>query len=155
MAWAGYSLFDRGLDVMWQSAHTHFQNARSKLLKDPDGAEREFRNALALWDSLARACPHTPTHHDAAWDCVAIAHDHLAELQRNAGRFAEAEQSLRAALAIDEKLVSEWPDRPSYRQHLEVHRKRFDWIVSLRTIDGEMVSGGGMRAPGPGGSRRP
>jgi serine/threonine protein kinase len=137
MAWVGYSVPARGagdvyLDGASRSADAHFLNAQTKLLRDPGGAELEFRKALAHWGSLAKACPHTPTHQDAAWANVAITYDNLAEIQLKGARLAEADQSLRAAVTIDEKLVSEHPDRPIYRHHLEGFKGRLDWLVSLR-----------------------
>ncbi len=129
MAWAGYHLVVEDED--WRVADAHFRNAQAKLPKDHGGAEQELRKALALMDSLARDCPHTPTHNDVAWARVAIAYEYLAWLQWNRGRLGEAEQSLRAALAIDEKLVSEHPDRPNdnYRQQIVRHRSQLDWIA--------------------------
>jgi hypothetical protein len=138
MGWVGYRLVRRGLDEYayfygaWQLADAHFWSAQAKLLKDPHDAEEEFQRALTLWKSLARACPHTPTHQDGAWANVAITYGHLAELQRHAGRLVQAEQSLGSALIIVEKLVSECPDRPDYRRFLEHYRSRLDRIVGPR-----------------------
>jgi tetratricopeptide (TPR) repeat protein len=165
VAWSGYSLAMKGsadrsawdkyaltgdwdaLSTMSRTAYNHFQKAYAKQIDNRKEAEQEYRRALEIWDAVARACPHFPTHHPEAWVNVLLTYNHLASVQMAQGQFQDAERSLTEAVVIDERLVSEFPNWSSYRQDLDRLREQLALLrrlISAKHYDeGRRLQGAG------------
>jgi tetratricopeptide (TPR) repeat protein len=77
-------------------------------------AERAYRAARALYETLAAEHPGVPAYRRE----LAGSHNNLGYLLNDLGQRAEAEAALRAALVIREKLAAEHPAVPAYRADL-------------------------------------
>jgi len=97
-------------------AHSH-SNLGVVLFSMPDRlieAERAFRRALELRESLVAEFPKVPGYRKD----LADSYVNLGGLLRAPGRLAEAEQALRRAIELQEVLVVQSPDNPDYRSRL-------------------------------------
>jgi serine/threonine protein kinase/Flp pilus assembly protein TadD len=74
-------------------------------------AEKEYRQALALYEKLAADFPAVPEYrHD-----LASSHNNLGALLAGLGKRAEAEKEYRQALALYEKLAADFPAVPQHQ----------------------------------------
>jgi tetratricopeptide (TPR) repeat protein len=103
----------------YQEVIAWVQHARGKLFQAtgrPRDAERAFRQALATQEKLLGSpqrgprLPHPGCPRDIARICTS-----LGELMLDAGRGAEAKEAFLRAVAIGEKLITDYPAVASYR----------------------------------------
>jgi tetratricopeptide (TPR) repeat protein len=101
---------------------------------DGDGAERFFRKALTLAGKLAERNAAEPIYRYR----LAISHAELGVISQRGGRTREAVDRFRHALAIDERLVADFPGESSYRHH---HVTTLNALgVALRALPGEAAA---------------
>jgi serine/threonine-protein kinase len=81
-----------------------------EMLKQPEAAEKAYRDGLARLTEIAAAHPDQPEYRRD----LAAGHNNLAILLHSAGRSADADKEYAAAFAIKEKLVAEHKNDPGY-----------------------------------------
>jgi tetratricopeptide (TPR) repeat protein len=111
------------------NAGNHLRNAG-----DWDGAERFYGKALALAGKLATENAAEPVYRER----LTFSHAGLGVLSQWRGRMLEAVDRFRQALAIDERLVAEFPGDSSYRYHQVSMLNSLG--VALRALPGEAAA---------------
>lgn len=81
----------------------------------PEQAEPEYRAALDLYETLAKAHPGVPFYRQG----LSRSYSNLgALLIKNPNRLKEAKETLEAALTVQKQLAADFPAAPEYRQDL-------------------------------------
>ena len=97
-------------------AFAHFRLGHiNRLMEKPDEAAREYQDAIARFDGLARAYPANEEYRGA----LANTYNWLGETLRPLpGRFADAESAYNNALGLQQTLTEQHADNAQYREEL-------------------------------------
>ena len=103
-------------DFLRQMAFGHFRLGHiHRMLDDPDNATREYREAIASFDSLVGDHPANRDYQEA----LANSYNWLGETLRVTGtKDADAERAYNSALNLQATLAASAPDVPVYQQEL-------------------------------------
>jgi tetratricopeptide (TPR) repeat protein len=110
------------LDEKEQTASRKYEEALVKAPTELAEAERLYREAIALWEEVLPQAAN-PAYRKTAPSQLALAFLRLADVQQQQGKRAEAEASLKKAIAYGESAVSLEPGRPLPRHNLEIARQ--------------------------------
>jgi len=115
------------LDDKDRAAERKFEEAQVKADKGKVEAEALYREAIALWEDIF---PHATNqqYRKRALACLAGAYQQLAEFQRQLGKRAEAEASLKKGIDYGERAVAADPDRPLPRHNLEIAQRMLEGL---------------------------
>jgi serine/threonine protein kinase len=91
-------------------------------------AEENYAQAISFYEALRLE------FRDAAWyrQQLADCWNHLGDMRRRGGRFREAEDPLRRALALQERLFEEFPQRGDVRADLIQDHNDLAWALATR-----------------------
>ncbi|HZT79631.1 MAG TPA: tetratricopeptide repeat protein [Gemmataceae bacterium] len=109
------------------TAGRKYEKAQVKAAKGEAGAERLYREAIALWEEVLPQADNED-YRKSALAQLALAHLRLGELQEQLGQRPAAEASLKKAIEYGEKAVALDPDWPVPRHNLEVARQRLEGL---------------------------
>ncbi|HEV3447081.1 MAG TPA: hypothetical protein VG099_20750, partial [Gemmataceae bacterium] len=115
------------LDEKDRAAARKFEEAQVKADKGQGEAEGMYREAIALWEDVFPHATSEP-YRKRALACLAGAYQQLAEFQRQLGKRAEAEASLKKGIDYGERAVAADPDRPLTRHNLEIAHRTLEGL---------------------------
>jgi tetratricopeptide (TPR) repeat protein len=115
----------RRMEAKDAEAVRKFEEAEVKAAKGDVTAESLYREAIALWEEVL---PHAtnPEYRKDAVPRLATAYLVLGELQKQLGKVAQAEETLKRAIDRGEEAVALDPDRPLPGHNLEVARRTLE-----------------------------
>jgi serine/threonine-protein kinase len=115
---------DSALAIEVGRAHSRLA-AVQDLLGNFVAAERSYRQAIARFERLAASAPIAAADPDLARAC-----DSLGVLLKKANRFQEAENLLRTALDLHERLAADHPERLGFQQGLAESRYHLGTVLA-------------------------
>ena len=111
-------------------AAKQFIDAAARVNQDPQAAEAAFLRLVPLWQELALSTPPQPG------DRMILAgiHQNLGITRMRLGKTAEAEASLRQALAQYEELEAKFPTYLQHKPHCESTRQTLAQLLAFKPI---------------------